>query len=274
MEINIKTIKFKSKAQWYHIIPIGDIHLGNIGTDTEKLKKLVNWIKEKDNVYWIGMGDFIDCINYTDKRFDPQTIAPEFRNVLDNLVPMQIHALVKILAPIKEKCLGMHEGNHERKIRLKYQHNPIYEIWRAFGIPSIPILKDAAITRLRFVQDCKSTNPPSYLYDIFSVHGNVGGRKGGAKVNRLEDLCSFFDADIYLIAHSHIKVTESKSMLYVDRKLNLKRAKKVLAVTGCFLNGYTEGSGGYCEQWMLPPTMTGVVKISLRPFQHDLHISE
>lgn len=274
MEINLKTIKFKSKKQWYHIIPIGDIHLGNIGSDVKKLKKLVEWIKEKDNVYWLGMGDFLDCINISDKRFDPQTVALEFRNALDNLIPMQMHAVIKILEPIKDKCLGLHEGNHERKIRLKYHYDVIYEMWKAFNVPSIPMLKDAAITRLQFVYDCKAKKRPSYKYDIFSVHGNVGGRKGGAKVNRLEDLCASFSADIYLIAHSHIKLTESKSMLYIDSKLNLKRAKRVLAVTGCFLNGYTEGAGGYCEQWMLPPTMTGVVKISLRPVQNDLHISE
>ena len=265
---------FKNSTTWFHVIPIGDIHLGNAGCDVEKLKKLVKWINEKDNVYWIGMGDFLDCINLTDKRFDPQTLAKEFRNSLDNLIPMQVHRLVEILKPIKEKCLGLHEGNHERKIRLVNQYDPIYEIWKEFNIPSLPMLKDAAITRLKFVQDCKGKRQPSYVYDIFSVHGNVGGRKGGAKINRLEDMCASFNADIYLMAHSHVKMTESKSVLYVDNHLHLKRAKKVLAVTGCFLNGYIQGSGGYCEQWMLSPTMTGVVKISLRPKQRDLHISE
>lgn len=274
MEINIRTIKIKDEVTWYHIIPIGDIHMGNIGCDAKKLKKLVAWIKEKDNVYWIGMGDFLDCINYTDKRFDPTTIAPEFKDALDNLVPMQMRKVIEILSPIKDKCLGLHEGNHERKIRLKYHYNPIYEIWKAFNIPSIPMLKDAAITRLRFEYQCRAKKQPSFTYDIFSVHGNVGGRKGGAKLNRLEDMCANFQADIYLMAHSHIKLTESKSQLYVDHRLNLRRAKKVLAVTGCFLNGYTEGAGGYCEQWMLSPTMTGVVKISLRPVKGDLHISE
>lgn len=274
MEINVKTIKVKNKKEWYHVIPIGDIHMGNIGCDIAKLEKLVAWIKDKDNVYWIGMGDMLDCINYSDKRFDPHTVAPEFRDRFDNLVPMQVHKVVKILKPIKDKCLGLHEGNHERKIRLTYHYDPIYEIWKAFDIPSIPMLKDAAITRLRFIYQCKSTKKPSYTYDIFSVHGNVGGRKGGAKINRLEDMCASFVADIYLMAHSHVKMTESKSMLYVDNGLKLRRAKKVLAVTGCFLNGYVHGAGGYCEQWMLSPTMTGVVKISIRPTQGDLHVSE
>jgi len=274
MEINVKTIKIKDETTWYHIIPIGDIHMGNIGCDIKKLEKLVAWIKGKPNVYWIGMGDYFDCINLGDKRFDLSTVAVEFRDELHNLVPSQVARVAKILEPIKEKCIGLHEGNHERTIRLHNQYNPTYELWRSFNIPSIPMLKDAAITRLRFAYECKAKKQPSYKYDIFSVHGNVGGRKGGAKLNRLEDMCANFQADIYLMAHSHIKLTSSKSQLYVDSKLNLRRSKKVLAVTGCFLNGYTEGAGGYCEQWMLSPTMTGVVKISLRPVQGDLHISE
>jgi len=274
MEINLRTIKLKDSVTWYHIIPIGDVHLGNIGCDVTKLKKLVAWIASKDNVYWIGMGDFLDCINMSDKRFDPHTIAPEFRDALDNLIPMQMHRIVEILEPIKDKCLGLHEGNHERKIRLHYHYDPIYEIWKAFNMPSIPMLKDAAITRIRFIKICNTKKRPSFTYDIFSVHGNVGGRKGGAKINRLEDMCASVDADIYLMAHSHIKLTESKSLIYADNHLNLKRSKKVLAVTGCFLNGYTKGAGGYCEQWMLPPTMTGVVKISIKPISGDIHVSE
>ena len=273
MEINAVTIKIKDEVTWYHIIPIGDIHIGNIGCDLKKLQQLVNWIKERDNVRWIGMGDFFDCINYTDKRFDPQTIAPEFRNFLDNLVPRQVEALVKILEPIKDKCIGLHEGNHERKIRLRYQYNPIYEVWKSFNIPTIPILKDAAITRLRFEYGRKGKAHIN-IYDIFSVHGNVGGRKGGAKINRLEDMCAHFVADIYLMAHSHIKLTEAKTQLYVDKGLNLNKKTKILAVTGCFLNGYTKGSGGYCEQWMLAPTKTGVIKISIKPVSGNIHVSE
>ena len=269
MEINMKTIRIKSKADWIHIIPIGDIHMGNIGCDVEKLKKLVDWIKTKDNVYWIGMGDFFDCINYTDKRFDPHTVAPKFRNHLDNLIPMQMAEVAKILTPIKDKCIGLHEGNHERKIRLHYHYDPIYEIWKSFDTPTIPILKDAAITRLRFVYG-KHSN----IYDIFSVHGNVGGRKGGAKINRLEDMCANFTADIYLMAHSHIKLTEAKTQLYVNSNLKLARKTRILAVTGCFLNGYIEGSGGYCEQWMLSPTKTGAVKISIKPYTGNIHVSE
>lgn len=274
MQVNRVEIKCKntSRNNWYYVVPIGDTHVGNVGFDEQKLRALVQWIKEKENVLWLGMGDYCECIMMGDKRFDIKSIAPEFRTKLDNLVVSQINKLVEILDPIKDKCIGLHEGNHDRKIRLQHSYNVVYEIWRGFGNKNIKLLQDAAITRL-----CYKMPTPlggGYTFDIFSTHGNVGGRKGGGKINRLEDCIGFFDADIYLIAHSHIKATESKCVLKVDKNMNLQHKKKVLAVTGCFLNGYVQGGSSYVEQFMLPPTQTGVVKIMLNPRRHDIHISE
>jgi hypothetical protein len=274
VQVNLKIIKCKGlRNEWFYLIPIGDTHIGNLGFDEQKLRKLVKWIKEKKNVFWIGMGDYCECISYTDKRFDPQQVPGWLRDKLDNMVASQVTKFVDILEPIKDKCLGLHEGNHDRKIRIKSQYDVVYEIWRAFGIKELPLLKDAAITRLRF-EARNNSSAGSYSFDIFSVHGNTGGRMGGAKLNRLEQLIGFFDADVYLMAHSHIKLTESKMLLYIDNKLNLKYKKKILAVTGCFLNGYTQGSTSYVEKMMLPPTCTGVVKIMINPRKGDIHISE
>jgi len=274
-KIDIKCKELKSNS-WFYVIPIGDIHIGNIGFDEQKLRRLVKWISEKENVFWIGMGDYCECITLSDKRFDIKSIDPQFRDKLDNLVPSQVALLAEILAPIKDKCIGLHEGNHDRKVRLKWQYDVVYELWRALGCKeSIKILQDSAITRLRFIRLVNTNSKtPSYTFDIFSTHGNVGGRKGGAKINRLEDCIGFFDADIYLIAHSHIKATESKCVVYADQNMNLQHKKKVLAVTGCFLNGYVQDGSSYVEQMMLPPTATGVVKIMLNPRKHDIHISE
>jgi len=130
-------------------------------------------------------------------------------------------------------------------------------------------LGDAAITRLSFYNDTRSN-----AFDIFSTHGNVGGRRGGAKINRLEDMISFIDADIYLMGHSHIKATETKSTLYVDKSGKLKCRKRILGVTGCFLHGYQTGATSYLEKWNYPPTDIGVLKIMINPRKQDIHISE
>lgn len=265
MEVNQKTIKFKHAADWHYLVPIGDIHLGNKGCQIKHLKDMVKWIKEKDNCHWIGMGDYLDCINYSDKRFDAAEIDQRF--FMDNCVPLQLEELIKLLEPIKDKCIGMHRGNHEEKIRLKYHYDIMYELWREWHVPN---LKDQALTRLRYVHDVETDGKmPCYTFDIYSTHGRIGGRKGGAKINRLEDMIGETNADVYLMAHSHIKATETKTQRYLDNKCNLRYAKKILAVTGCFLR-----SAAYAEKGMYPPTDVGVVKIMFNPKTHDIHISE
>jgi hypothetical protein len=272
MEKNIVKIEFE-KNEWHYLIPIGDIHLGNKGCDIQRLKELIAWIKEKENCMWIGTGDYCDFIAYTDPRFDPSTVSKRYLDNLGNCVQMQIHDIIDLFEPIAYKCIGFHRGNHEEKIRLKYHHDVMYELCKAFDF-KIPNLKDTAITRLKFIRNCNATGKkPHYTFDIFSQHGRVGGRKGGNKINWLEDLIGYVKADVYIIAHSHIKATELKTQLYLDSHLNLKQRKKVLAVTGSFLRGYNEGHSSYIEKWMLPPTDLGVIKLMFNPREKDIHVS-
>jgi hypothetical protein len=267
MEINKKMVKFKGKTDWFYVVPLGDIHLGNKCCDINKCKEMVNWIKDQSNVFWLGMGDYVDCINYSDKRFDPGTVDDIYIKNLSNCVPMQIQDVIELLEPIADKCLGLHRGNHEETIRLRYHYDVMYELWKAFGVPN---LKDSAITRL----SCSDGKGHRSAFEIFSTHGICGGRKGGAKINRLEDMIGFVDADVYLMGHSHVKETETKSTLYLDNQMNLKVKKRILAVTGCFLRGYQEGVSSYIEKWNYPPTDIGCVKLMFNPRKHDIHISE
>ena len=260
-------IKYKSRSEWFYVIPLGDIHLGNAGCDIKKFKEIVAWIKEHKNVWWLGMGDYVDCINYSDKRFDPDSLDERYLENLSNCIPMQIDDIISLLEPIADKCIGLHRGNHEETIRLRYHHDVMAKMSDALNAP---ILKDSAITRLHFNDGKGHRN----AFDIFSTHGSSGGRKGGGKINRLEDMIGFYDADVYIMGHSHIKATETKSTLYLDRHMNLKVRKRILAVTGCFLRGYQEGKSSYVEKWGFPPTDTGVVKLMFNPRRHDVHISE
>lgn len=274
MEINEYVIKLKTRStkEWIYVIPLGDLHLGNAGCDIDKFKRQVNYIKSKSNCYWIGMGDYLDCINYTDKRFDPSIMPEPFRSNLDNLLPFQVAYFIKLIKPIINKCIGLHRGNHEEKIRLRYHYDVMQEINRAFDF-ELKMLKDTAITRLKL---CYENSNTVGMYEIFSTHGCAGGRKNGSKLNRLEDMIGYVDADIYLMGHSHVKTTSSRSVLYLDKNKRIKHKKRVMAVTGCFLNGYKEGASSYVEKWGFPPCSTGCVKLMLKAPEggKDIHISE
>ena len=108
---------------------------------------------------------------------------------------------------------------------------------------------------------------------IYISHGNVGGRTYGAKANRLSYLVADHDADIYLLAHSHIKLAQMRTRRYFNRTNKYCKKKIIQAMTGCFLTGYNEGRSSYVEKFMLPPTDIGCIKIMLRPDTGDKHVS-
>lgn len=114
MQLIDKEIKYKTPSDEIRIYNIADIHKGNIGHDRKRLIQDVNKIKNDPNAYWINGGDSIDAIVHSDtKRFDPMTIAPEFREQYNDMGPAQIASVKADLETIKDKCLGIHEGNHE-----------------------------------------------------------------------------------------------------------------------------------------------------------------
>jgi len=266
MQTNKVIIDYKSKKDEFYFIPIGDTHLGNRGCEVQRIKDLIDWMKTKENCYWIGMGDYLDCINYTDTRFDPKTVEPKYLDDLSNCVAYQTEDFIELFQPIKDKCIGLHRGNHEEAIRLRYHFDVMHELYKAW---KKPILEDTAVTVLNFIRQKRDVKD----YKIYSLHGRVGGRRGGNKINWLEDFIAYFDADIYLMAHAHIKESEIKTQLYIDRAMHVRQKKKVLCVTGSFLRGYTEGSSSYVEKWMLPPTDLGVIRLSIKPFKGDIHVS-
>jgi len=99
---------------------LGDVHIGSANFARPEFVKSVNMIKESGG-YWIGMGDYVDCITTRDPRFNPFEIAQEFGvRDLANLPMAQANEFMKLIEPIKDKCLGLISGNHEDKYR---QHN-------------------------------------------------------------------------------------------------------------------------------------------------------
>ena len=110
----------------------------------------MEWIADKENTFWIGMGDYIEAINYTDKRFDPSTVENKYLKNLDNVVEMQMHEFEKIMQPIIHKCIGLHTGNHEETIRLRYHVDVVKTLCKEWDVP---YLAYSAFTRMKFLKN-------------------------------------------------------------------------------------------------------------------------
>ena len=87
------------------------------------------------------------------------------------------------------------------------------------------------------------------LYSIFCLHGIGGGRKEGAKVNRLADLAEIIDADIYIMSHTHLPAILRNSYFRVNtRHCTVQQVDKLFINTSSSLN-----YGGYGEAQAYKP---------------------
>ena len=136
MNIVNKTIIYHSRSDVFTLIGLGDCHLGNVGFETRKFLDTIDEIKNNRNYLWVGTGDYIEAINFADKRFDPKSIDPCYDiKDISRLVQIQIEDMVSYLKPIADKCLGICVGNHEETIRLSYYYDVGDRMSKALAVP-------------------------------------------------------------------------------------------------------------------------------------------
>ena len=124
----------KYKSSGHVTYYLGDTHEGAANHCNEKLKKAIELI-EKDGDAWIGLGDYVDCINHRDPRFNPQEISERYCiKDLEDLPRRQSDHFLSAIAPIKDRCLGLIYGNHEDSIDTTI-HSTWLDTWLRIWIP-------------------------------------------------------------------------------------------------------------------------------------------
>ena len=241
------------------IVPISDIHMGHAGCDTALLKKTVAWIK-KSGAYTILLGDLIDAISNNDRRFENDSIAPEFKSQLDNLHYAQTAAVIKALTPIKDRILGSLPGNHENSVKKMFSYDSNAIICEKLGVQQ---LTDPSYVQIR----ARRTKTSASTLNIFCTHGLLvgGGKQTGSKVNNLMNVAAGFDADIYLGGHSHklFQISDNKIGIsangrVVERRLNFVN-------TGTFQKTYmiNDDRDTWASRLGFKPSKIGVARIDV-----------
>ena len=215
------------------ILPLADLHIGDIHSDGKKIMEWLEYIEKNENCYTILNGDLCDTATR-------QSIGDVYSQTYNPM--MQLEQAVKLFGPIKDKILAVTAGNHEARIWKTDGIDTTQLICQQLGIPE----RYSPESALVFVQFGKQSGKRSYwpmLYSIYCVHGSGGGRKEGGKVNRLVDLASVIDADIYLHSHVHTPAIVRNAYFRVD-----KAKQTIVKVDRLFIN--TSSSleyGGYGE---------------------------
>lgn len=275
MLLTDKKIICESRSNTFRFYVLGDLHLGARNCAENQFRRLVNQIAQDKNAYWLGGGDLCDCINPPDLvrfGFDilPNWIlegsAEETREKLRDIISQQRHRLRDILKPIKAKCLGLIEGNHEHKIRRR--DNLDHHGFVCNSLNTIDLTSEALI-RLQFERKTNGT-PKSEVVKIFICHGHGGGRTAGAEPCHLERLARNWQVDLILRGHSHtfcllppiVELTvPNKGKLPNEAIQHYKRAGN----WGCWLKSYAVGPSSYDSRATYPARPLSTLEIEISP---------
>ena len=249
-----------------YIEPLGDMHIGSLGFDEQKLLSRIEVIKKDRNRYWIGMGDYIDAISpwkkgYIDKRFDEAVYRSDYPTI-----SRQIEKFISLVKPISRKCLGLLWGNHE------WDKMEQEDFVRDFCSPlGVPFLGSRCFVNLNIKKKGRLLGN----WWIFAIHGKWGGERKGGAINKFDLLPRFIDADIYLMAHTHIKAVMPESRIvpvFRDGKVEIVEKDLIFAFTGGFLKQYVIGEDTYMDKAGFPKNFrTGTITVGIDPERGKLH---
>ena len=244
-------------AEIIEIHPMADLHFGDPHSDYKGIVQRIEHIKNTENAYCILDGDLMDA-----------AIASSIGDTYGaSLQPMeQLKQCVKLFKPLADagKILSVCGGNHEHRI------------WRQDGIDITALMcsqlgiadrysNTTSLLFVRFGKGARNGHNRRQLYTIYVTHGSGGGgRREGGKVNRLADLASIVDADIYVMGHVHLPVIMKESFFRVSgANSSVAQVEKLFVNTAASLN-----YGGYGDKQGFKPSSTTSPVIYLSGTDH------
>lgn len=267
MEVCERRIIYPSRTDTYRLFPISDAHAGTKHCAEELIKRKVNEIKDDPNALWFGGGDLGEFISMNDSRFDIGIISDWVKP--DDIVESQRRWIVHLLEPIKDKCLGLLEGNHEDSCRIHFHGDVHQHICEDLGVPNLGY---SAFIKLVFSRIDEKSNSKLILCHV--QHGSGSCITIGAKLNKLQRQMLSFDADIYAMGHMHEILTITTPYLTLDKQNMIKQKVKVGAVTGSWVRAYTQNvRASYAEKRSYPPTSLGAPIFTIRPDKDEITVS-
>ena len=239
-----------------HIIFLGDNHEGAKNHAKDNFQKAVEKIidirrKEGHQVIIIGLGDYIDCINHKDSRFNPAEIAEMYEiSDLSNLPKKQMDAFIDDVNPIMDSFVAYLYGNHEESYVKHNGSNPMDTLKMYYDYSlnqTAPILGFDGWVTLGIQKPSEGRDRPHYKFKIRVSHGTGGGGfREGYPINKVHDIFRWDIADIYCIGHLH-QLSDDVAVKKTFEYGSEKRIKTLYGSNGSFLYKSQEGARGYHE---------------------------
>lgn len=237
-----------------------DWHIGDRFCRMDDIRREVDYVAKTENAFLVLTGDL--CNNAT-KNSVSDCYA-------EDLSPMeQMNTAVSLLSPVKDKILFAVQGNHEARTYRESGVDLTAIIMSELGLRDL-YCHESAVLFLRVGQQTADNHHRPVPYLIFAQHGSGGGRKEGGKINRLADMANIIDADIYIMAHTHLPAT-MRTSFFRSSWAN----KSIDKVDHLFVNTSSQlDYGGYGETGQFKPssTRTPIIYLSGRTKQFSARL--
>jgi hypothetical protein len=255
MQVKQVTIPY-SRPDKFSLYTLGDAHDGTKHFSKSEFLKTVKKIGDDPLALWVDMADKCEFIAPSDPRWDGGAVADWVHP--DNVALNESDDYISLVEPIKEKCLGMLEGNHEIALKKHYHIDVQDYICKSLGVTNLGY---SAFIKFIFTRGKEHHEIVGYF-----THGAGGAITKGAKVNRLDRVMDSFAADIYAHGHVHDIITNQKAYLALNSENKIVQRVKVGAMTGCFFRTYSQDiPASYGEQKNYPPTTMGCPVFTIMP---------
>jgi hypothetical protein len=154
-------------------------------------------IRDDPFALWSGGGDYGNLILPGDKRWRAGGLPEDWRDRPDRIPDMLIDRICEKFDPIKDKCVALGVGNHEKSVGDQFHRAIVGEIASRLGITDRYVgYQGWAIMQFQFHTKSQSVS-------LYQYHGWSGGRLKGRKAIQAERDLGAWDADIICLGHDH-----------------------------------------------------------------------
>ena len=262
MKVFSREIEYKYGDE-FKLICFSDVHYGAAACDENEFVKMLKAHGNKQNTFFIGIGDQLNCIWVKDPRFRVSENAPKYHDKED-FIDWQINDFASLIRynTQPEQWLGMGSGNHELAM-LKYTSSDPHR--RLCEIVGTTDLGYSFFYNLNFTNN----GGGGRTVVIYGHHGWGGGaRTEGANLTKFAKNEAHYDADISLYGHTHDKFGKRMIRILPTRKGQLRVIQKPMVIANCgtFLKTLsTDERPTYSEQCGYPPRDIGYIIVKLNP---------
>jgi len=258
---------YASRADVVRLIILADTHLGNASADERSLRMLAEQIKREPLTYWCHLGDMCEYINLHDPRFDPSDLAGWMMTgeTLCDIGRAETRRFLDIMAPVRDKCLAIVQGNHERQI---LRHSEV----DAYGVLVEGLAdgeNDHRLDDRGFVTWVfrRGDNGGKWALRMFLTHGWAGGRSAGNAANKLGQLAQQVDG-VDVIAMGHLHDPAYRPMAVMRPGPRRHRTTTVHTISAPALVSQM----AYGEAVNMPPHPTGWAEVHITPDKQTMSV--